>query len=205
MSLLSLFRVGRTLERLRVPVVPSLVRHAIKLLHQSYIPYSVEFAEDVEFGYGGVGNFFHKRVRVGKGSFISHFVVIGGRSGKEGTTDVGRYVRIGVGAKVLGPVKIGDFAAIGANAVVTHDVPAGAVVGGIPARVLRYMDDPVSDYELALGRTVPPEDRALAPRPPPAGAPQRNVLVTSARGATGEPRAQSQPVSTAPTSGPAPQ
>ena len=42
---------------------------------------------------------------------------------------------IGAGARVLGPVVIGDDAQIGANAVVVKDVPAGAVVVGVPGRI----------------------------------------------------------------------
>jgi acetyltransferase-like isoleucine patch superfamily enzyme len=49
---------------------------------------------------------------------------------------IGREVWIGRGAAILAGVTIGDHATIGANAVVTHDVPAGAVVGGVPARPL---------------------------------------------------------------------
>jgi serine O-acetyltransferase len=41
---------------------------------------------------------------------------------------------IGAGAKVLGPITLGDAVQVGANAVVTHDVPAGYVAVGIPAR-----------------------------------------------------------------------
>jgi serine O-acetyltransferase len=45
-----------------------------------------------------------------------------------------RDVSIGTGAKVIGPVRIGAGARIGANAVVVDDVPAGATVVGAPAR-----------------------------------------------------------------------
>jgi acetyltransferase-like isoleucine patch superfamily enzyme len=50
---------------------------------------------------------------------------------------IGREVWIGRGAAILAGVTIGDHATIGANAVVTRDVPAGAVVGGVPAVALR--------------------------------------------------------------------
>jgi len=50
---------------------------------------------------------------------------------------IGRQVWIGRGAAVLAGVSIGDCAVVAANAVVTRDVPAGAVVGGVPARPLR--------------------------------------------------------------------
>src|SRR5947207_621675 len=49
---------------------------------------------------------------------------------------LGERVNVGAGAKILGAVKIGDGASIGANAVVLEDVPAGAVAVGVPARVL---------------------------------------------------------------------
>jgi serine O-acetyltransferase len=50
---------------------------------------------------------------------------------------LGAHVDVGAGAKLLGALQVGDHARIGANAVVLHDVPAGATVVGIPARLIK--------------------------------------------------------------------
>ena len=52
--------------------------------------------------------------------------------------EIGDFVYVAPGAKIFGKVKIGDHAAIGANAVVIEDVPERAVVGGIPASIISY-------------------------------------------------------------------
>ena len=57
---------------------------------------------------------------------------------------VGNNVWIGYGACILRGVTVGDNAVIGTNSVVTRDVPANAVVGGVPARVIRMRDEPRS-------------------------------------------------------------
>jgi acetyltransferase-like isoleucine patch superfamily enzyme len=55
---------------------------------------------------------------------------------------IGNNVWIGYGACVLRGVTVGDNAVIGTNAVVTDDVPANAIVGGVPARTIRMRDEP---------------------------------------------------------------
>jgi acetyltransferase-like isoleucine patch superfamily enzyme len=55
---------------------------------------------------------------------------------------VGHNVWIGYGACILRGVTVGDNAVIGSNSVVTKDVPPNAVVGGVPARVIRMRDEP---------------------------------------------------------------
>jgi acetyltransferase-like isoleucine patch superfamily enzyme len=55
---------------------------------------------------------------------------------------IGNDVWIGARAIILGGVTIGDGAIVGAGAVVTKDVPAYAVVGGVPAKILRYRFEP---------------------------------------------------------------
>ena len=75
---------------------------------------------------------------VGDDVTIYHGVTLGGagrETGKRHPT-VGDRVIIGAGAKVLGPIKIGDDSRIGANAVVVKEVPSSAVVVGVPGQVI---------------------------------------------------------------------
>lgn len=80
-------------------------------------------------------------VSIGENAVIYHNVTFGAREvdlGYSGASRpvVGNNVIIGAGAKVLGGVVVGDGARIAANAVVVDDVPAGATVVGVPARVI---------------------------------------------------------------------
>ena len=75
---------------------------------------------------------------VGDDVTIFHGVTLGGtgrETGKRHPT-VGDRVTIGAGAKILGPIKIGDDSRIGANAVVVKEVPASAVVVGVPGQII---------------------------------------------------------------------
>jgi len=98
--------------------------------------------------------------RIGRGLYIGHFgqiilspdVVMGefcnisqgvtigqaGRGDKQYVPVIGDRVYIAPGAKIFGKVSVGNDVAIGANAVVTRDLPDNAVAVGIPARILNY-------------------------------------------------------------------
>jgi acetyltransferase-like isoleucine patch superfamily enzyme len=71
--------------------------------------------------------------------------------------EVGNNVWIGYGACILRGVSVGDNSIVGTNAVVTKDVPANAVVGGIPARIIRMREAP---QELRWDRPVEPDPEA---------------------------------------------
>ncbi|GHG43991.1 serine acetyltransferase [Flavimobilis marinus] len=107
----------------------------------------------------GMGVVIGQTAVVGDDVVLFHNVTLGGRSmthGKRHPT-VGDRVVLGAGAKVLGPVWIGDDAQIGANAVVVKDVPAGAVAVGVPAQVrerapkaVRPVEDPAELIEYVI-------------------------------------------------------
>jgi len=93
-----------------------------------------------DFGPGFVlvhsqGVVINGQVRGGSNVFLEHQVTIGAE--RRECPLLGSDIFVGAGAKIIGTVTIGDGAWVGANAVVVHDVPAGATVVGIPARVVR--------------------------------------------------------------------
>jgi acetyltransferase-like isoleucine patch superfamily enzyme len=71
--------------------------------------------------------------------------------------EVGNNVWIGYGACILRGVSVGDNSVIGTNSVVTKDVPANAIVGGVPARIIRMREAP---GELRWERPVEPDPEA---------------------------------------------
>ncbi len=85
----------------------------------------------------GMGVVIGETAEIGDDVHMYHDVTLGGRSlakVKRHPT-VGNGVTLGAGSRVLGPITVGDNAQIGANAVVVRDVPAGAVVVGVPGQL----------------------------------------------------------------------
>ncbi len=85
----------------------------------------------------GMGVVIGETAEIGDDCIIFHGVTLGGTKfdpvKRHPTLKNG--VLVGTGAKILGPVVIGDKAKVGANAVVTKDVPSGAVAVGNPAEI----------------------------------------------------------------------
>lgn len=79
------------------------------------------------------------KAKIGSGAVIYPGVVVG-QTDENNVPKIGDNVFIGLGAKVLGGVVIGNNVIIAPNAVVVKDVPDNAVVGGCPARIIRMKD-----------------------------------------------------------------
>jgi serine O-acetyltransferase len=134
---MQIYRLARWLLLHRVPLLPMLLKALNRVLWAVVLPPSAELGPGVLLGYQGLGTVIHRRARIGARVNIGSGVTIGGRSGHQQVPVIEDDVLIGSGAKILGPVRIGRGASIGANAVVLADVPPGGVAVGVPARVVR--------------------------------------------------------------------
>ena len=101
------------------------------------LPYTVRLGQRVVFEHQH-GIVIHGNCEIGDDCIIRQGVTLGNRYMDKpyDAPKLGKNINIGAGAKVLGAVTVGDDAVIGANAVVVKDVPAGATVVGIPARIV---------------------------------------------------------------------
>ncbi|MCV2368866.1 serine O-acetyltransferase [Roseateles oligotrophus] len=139
---MAVYRFGRW----RYKVRPALLRRPLSLLYK-FLKIWIQITTGVDLPC---------ETRVGRRLLIEHFggIIVSGdtvigddvtlrhgvtlglrRTGVPGAPVIGDRVDIGAGAKILGPVRIGADAVIGANAVVLCDVPAGALAVGVPARI----------------------------------------------------------------------
>lgn len=131
----ALYRLKARLQARGIPVLPRLLHRLAMTLAQVSIGDPAVVHPGVYLVHGQV--VIDGIVEIHPGVIVSPFVTIGLRSGNFIGPTIGRDVNIGTGAKVIGPVRIGEGAVIGANAVVLDDVPDGATVIGAPARPVR--------------------------------------------------------------------
>lgn len=129
---------SRKISRFAFPIA-WLVYHRLQLKYGIGISFKQTIGPGLFIGHHG-GIFTNERSVIGKNCNLSHEVTIGLslRGEKRGVPVIGDNVYIGPGAKIFGKVKIGNNAAVGANCVVTGDVPENAVVVGVPGKVISY-------------------------------------------------------------------
>lgn len=138
-KLICLYRIAHTLRKKNMRILSAITTRLIKFMY----PVDIEVACTIGVGLkmphplciviGG-------KVKIGDHCKIMQGVSLGGSLGKakpDGQTQpiLGNNVFIGAGAKIIGPVIIGDNVIVGANSVVTKDIESNSNAYGIPARI----------------------------------------------------------------------
>ena len=138
----AIFRAAAWCHRHHIRVLPTILERI------NLVMYGIEISSRIPVGPGlyiahPVGCVIMARRIGANASFISA-VTLGMRETHDFPV-LGDGVVVGAGARILGGIKLGDGCTVGANAVVIRDVPAGATVVGIPARVVerKGADDPI--------------------------------------------------------------
>ena len=149
------FRVQVPILR-QILVAISIIWHKLTVIvTRIELPKYTHIAPGLYIPHGG-SIVIHPDVYIGENCTISHEVTIGiaGRGKDKGCPKIGKEVYIAPGAKLFGKIEVANYVAIGANAVVTKDIPEKAVAVGIPAKVISYEGS--ADFICTTERTVEP-------------------------------------------------
>lgn len=135
--MLTIFRISSWLHRQGIPLFPRILYIFNRITFSIVLPPSAKLGKNIKLGYSGLGIVVHARCEIGNNVSISQHVTLGGKSGHWEVPIIEDNVSIGAGAKILGPIRIGKGASIGANSVVLRDVPPFATVVGIPGKIIK--------------------------------------------------------------------
>jgi serine O-acetyltransferase len=129
-------RVANALYRRRLYIMARIVSHTSRFFTQIEIHPGAKIGRHFFIDHGS-GVVIGETAEIGDNVLIYQGVVLGGTSleKKKRHPTIGNEVVIGAGAVLLGPIRVGDGAKIGAGSVVIHDVPPEKTVVGVPARV----------------------------------------------------------------------
>jgi serine O-acetyltransferase len=136
----------------RIPVLPRLLKFVNFMVYRAILPPEAVLKERVHLRHYGLGIVIHPNTEFGRNVALYHQVTIAAETwiGSPYRVRIGNNVLVGAGAKIVPPpdtgLVIGDNARIGANAVVTKDVPAGVTVAGVPARPLYGKSTPAFEH-----------------------------------------------------------
>jgi len=132
--IIALTRIREMCRQYRIPAINRTLRLVQMALYGIEIGKNVEIGDGVSFVHS-LGTVVGGTSRVGnRVRFMGNNTI--GTAKDNGCPVIEDDVVVGCGARVLGPIRVGAGAFIGANSVVIHDVPPGAIVAGAPARVL---------------------------------------------------------------------
>lgn len=130
------YRISRWLYLKKIPLLPKIIQLMVFVIYNCKVPYKCSIGKGSFLVVKGIGVCIHDNAIIGDGCRIGIGCKIVGKGPFKEVARIGNNVFIGPGAVIVGPVIIEDNVIIGANSVVTKSVPKGAIVGGIPAKIL---------------------------------------------------------------------
>jgi serine O-acetyltransferase len=143
------YRFAHWLWKYHIPFIPRALSQLARCVT------GIEIHPGASIGSGlfidhGMGVVIGETTEIGDNVTLFQGVTLGGTGKQRGKRHptLGSHVVVGAGAKVLGPITIGDYVKIGANSVVLQDVPDHSTVVGIPGRIVRIKDERVPDEAL---------------------------------------------------------
>lgn len=143
------YRLAHWLWKKGIPFIPRALSQFARFLT------GIEIHPGATIGSGlfidhGMGVVIGETTELGDNVTLFQGVTLGGTGKQRGKRHptLGNHVVVGAGAKVLGPIKIGDYVKIGANTVLLQDVPDHSTVVGIPGKIVRIKDERVPDEAL---------------------------------------------------------
>ncbi len=135
MDVLKLQRFTHRLYKSHIPFLPGLIQIYIHFRYNCDLPPVIKIGKGSRLGHRGIGVVINSKAIIGRNVIIAQNVTVAGRDGKAPVIEDWCY--LGANSVVLGGVKLGKDSYVGALTFVNKDVPDGAVVAGIPAKVLR--------------------------------------------------------------------
>ncbi len=127
------YRAKASLQKHRVPLLPRVFHRLAMATSQVCIGDPVVIAPGLYLPHGQV--VVDGVVTIGRDAVLFPWTTIGLRAGVFEGPCLGDEVHVGTGAKLIGPIRVGDRVLVGANAVVTKDIPAGSIATGVPATI----------------------------------------------------------------------
>ncbi|WP_276315384.1 serine O-acetyltransferase [Alloalcanivorax xenomutans] len=146
MNAITIYRIANFLYRKNIPILPLVLKYFVFLIFNSVVPYTCQIGKKSKFAYGGIGVVLHGQSIIGDKVIIGQNVTVGRQLDPKGVPSIGNNVYISAGSRILGGINIGSNVIIGANSVVINDVPDNCIVAGVPAKVIRSVDQDI--YEL---------------------------------------------------------